>query len=506
MPTPRPGGAISTTGPEAPAVSASSDTVVAPALQGPAVDPGGSAAPGGPGGLARTTVGDAYCRVTVVGGRKRADLALPARAPVYEYASQLAALVELPEDGLLPPAWSLAPVGRRALPLESSLAAAGIVDGEVLHLRDLLAGEADEAVVFDLDEEVTEAAARFGTQPWNRANRAVALMGVAAGWLLAVGVLLTAALPRSQALLPGLLLLGCAVTAGGIAFVARRAAWPVPVALRVLTALVAVPDAAFAAARLAGPNATGSALALDAAIGAAVATLTVLLAVPGIMSTALCFGGVLVVAVTAVLGDLGASLQQVSAFVAAAGLGIGSLVPWAVDRFVAYSMDERRLGEADSDTIARLVLTAQRLQTTVNWIVGALLAGCVTVLAGSGEDYALGLAGAVSLALILRADGYQLCADALPAVLVGSAGLLALAFELPGVLGAGRSTGPVVVTAVGLLLMAAVVWKAARGDRTEPARPGWHAVAESLLSTIAVPLAVGVFGVYTHLVSMGHGM
>ena len=447
-----------------------------------------------------------YCRVTVVGGRKQTDLALPARAPIYEYASQLAALVELPEDGLLPPAWSLAPVGRRALPLESSLAAAGVVDGEVLHLRDLLAGEADEAVVLDLDEEVTEAAARFGTQPWNRANRAVALMGVAAGWLLAVGVLLTVALPRSQDLLPGLLLLACAVTAGGIAFAARRAAWPVPVGLRLLTALVTVPDAAFAAARLAGPDAPGGTLALDAAGGAGLATLAVLLAVPGIMSTALCLGAVLCVGVTAVLGDLGASLQEIAALVAAACLGIGSLTPWGVGRFVAYSMDERRLGEADSDTIAGLVLTSRRLQTTVHWILGALLAGCVVVLGRSDDGYALGLAGAASLALLLRADGYPLVADALPAVLAGSAGLFGLAFELPGILGATWWTGPLVVTAVGLLLMAATVWKAARGDRREPGRPRWHSLLDGLLSTATVPLAVGVFGVYTHMVTMGHGM
>ena len=442
----------------------------------------------------------------MVGERKRVDVALPAGAPLYEYSSSLARLCELPEDELLPPAWSLAPVGRRPLALETSLAAAGIVDGAVLHLRDLLAGEADTAVVLDLDEEVTEAAARLAAWPWDRARRSLALLTLAALWLLAVPVLLAATLPRASVLASGLPAILCALLAAGLAFAARRGDWPVPPRLRVLTSLVAVPDAALAAARIAGPQVPAAHTALDAALGALLGSVAVLLAAPGLAAVALSLSLVFGLAVTSVLGVLGAAPVECAALVAATALGIGSFAPWTVGRFVAYSMDERRLGEADSDTIAGLVLQSRQLLTAVRSVIALLLGVSSVLLAGSGDPYGLGLAGAVALALFVRTSAFRLFVEALPALAAGSAGVLTIAYELPARLAAPAWAGPAAVSFLGLGLGLVTVWSMTRGDRREPRRPGWHALTDSLFSTASVPLAVGVFGVYAHMVAMGHGM
>jgi hypothetical protein len=128
--------------------------------------------------------GDTHCRVTVVGGSRRVELALPARAPLAEFVSSLAPLCGEPESEALPPGWSLAPVGQRPLPLSASLAGAGVVDGAVLYLRDVLEGEADEPLVLDVQEAVVEADARLVTLRWDggRGTRAVVALGLAALW------------------------------------------------------------------------------------------------------------------------------------------------------------------------------------------------------------------------------------------------------------------------------------------------------------------------------------
>jgi CO dehydrogenase nickel-insertion accessory protein CooC1 len=70
--------------------------------------------------------------VTVAGPRGRRDLSLPADAPVAELLPVLARLLG---DGTAPEGWTLTPTGGRPLPAGSSLAAAGILNGALLHLE-----------------------------------------------------------------------------------------------------------------------------------------------------------------------------------------------------------------------------------------------------------------------------------------------------------------------------------------------------------------------------------
>src|SRR5262245_62067260 len=115
---------------------------------------------------------DEYCRITVVGDRRQVDLAVPAGAPITDYVDDLARLVSQEENDLMPPAWSLATGLAGAFPPERSLSELGIADGQVLYLRDLLAGELDEPVVLDVAEQVAQASGQFLDRPWTPVARA----------------------------------------------------------------------------------------------------------------------------------------------------------------------------------------------------------------------------------------------------------------------------------------------------------------------------------------------
>src|SRR5689334_1952200 len=113
-------------------------------------------------------------RVTVVGARKKVDLAIPSDAPIVEYSDRLARLCEQEESDELPPVWSLARVGAGPMPVTSSLADEGVTDGTVLYLRDVVAGEEDEPVVHSVWELVTgdgpdERGSRWDVRSWARA-------------------------------------------------------------------------------------------------------------------------------------------------------------------------------------------------------------------------------------------------------------------------------------------------------------------------------------------------
>ena len=53
------------------------------------------------------TVADQRCRVTVIGTKHQADVAIPAQGPIGEYAHSLAESFDEPETEGLPAAWSL---------------------------------------------------------------------------------------------------------------------------------------------------------------------------------------------------------------------------------------------------------------------------------------------------------------------------------------------------------------------------------------------------------------
>ena len=112
---------------------------------------------------------DGRSRVTVIGARRRVDVALPAGAPIGEYSAGLAGLCGQDSHRALPPAWSLAVAGAAPLPLSASLADSGVVDGQVLYLRDLARHLGEEMTVEDIPELIAGEAESQRRGGWPRA-------------------------------------------------------------------------------------------------------------------------------------------------------------------------------------------------------------------------------------------------------------------------------------------------------------------------------------------------
>jgi len=445
---------------------------------------------------------DRHCRVTVVGGRQRVNLAVPAKAPIYEYVMTIARLCGETDNDSLPAVWSLATTGSAPLPLDSSLDAAGITDGHVLYLRDAAAGEADEPVVLDIDEAVAEASQQFSRWAWTPRARAMTELGLGGAWLtgtlIAVAVL-SGQLPAGGPRLVSAMGVAAGIISGILAAVARQRDWPMPTPLRLGLALSVVPEFAVAGAELTGHSAAPPAIALAAAAGAALGALFALAAAPGTATAGLVAVAAAGLVVAGCLMALHATGIECAATVAVAALGLSSLAPGLAARLVAaFPLGQR----TNAPGVTADVRRAHTLLAVWQSVLCAVEVVVLAWLAGSAQAFALALACCVSLALLLGASRYRQVADVLPGTVAGAAGLLAAILELPTRLGGPWWAGPAACLAVGLVLVAAGSTGLFRaGER--PGWPRWFTPVSAAARIVSVPLLVGVFGVFGHLLAVG---
>src|SRR5260370_5266749 len=207
---------------------------------------------------------DGRSRVTVIGAHRRVDVALPATAPIGEYSAGLASLCGQDSHRALPPAGSLAAAGAAPMPLSASLAESGVVDGQVLYLRDLARDPGADATVEDIPELIAGEAETQRRGGWPRAL-VVITFGLA--WLAAAAGFAFRR-PGAGLITPAvsLIVAGLALLAIGWALAQRRVL--APAALCVLTSLTAVPCLAVAGALL-GQALAGRSFLWVGAIGGA---------------------------------------------------------------------------------------------------------------------------------------------------------------------------------------------------------------------------------------------
>jgi hypothetical protein len=462
---------------------------------------------------------DQRCRVTVVGARKQADVALPARAAIGEYANSLAVLCGQAEMDGLPAAWSLSVAGRPPLPSSASLEGAGITDGQLLYLRDLTEGEYDEPVVLEVDERVASTLDRISGPRWSAGTMASAALVVSAVWLTAAAIfwLVTA---RGSHTLAGSVALGagCALAVG--AWVGRAERLGITRAMRLTLALSVVPcwasagwfiGMASAGGELKDPGALATAL-VGLAGGAMAGALAALTAAPGIATTTLSVLAVGAGAAAWLFVGLGTGRQEIAAVVAVAAYGLIVLSPTIASHMTAVWQELSR--EEDTELA---VIWAYWLTLSCTAIACASLA-VTLALAGSARDpYDIALALVLSCALLLRAAGCKLLAEAVPIVAAGLTGLFAVAMEAPRYLGQPAWVSAAAVSALGLAAlvmgMALTFGHAAKhpaGTSRETTAPGSAGrgtaavrVALTLCWVAALPLAAGTFGLFGHMVSMG---
>jgi type VII secretion integral membrane protein EccD len=447
-------------------------------------------------------VDDERCRITVVGMRRRIDLAVPTRAPIAEYVSDLSRLCGQETDETFPAAWSLAPAGGRPFPPNMSLLEAQVVDGATLYLRDVVEGEADGPLVTDLEEIVEETAEQWDR--WNSRHRAMTVIGVALGAFLAALTVMVIGAPDAP-------LTGLAAIASGFGLallggLASRRGWPIPAPLRIAVAISACPALALAGYAVPVVRDGAGPTVLAVAAGAAVGALAAVLALPH--ETTLIVGLLAVAALpVAVLVDvLRADLVESAAMAGVVSLVLLSTAPSSAARLVTLVPARPSTG-APSDPAAEIAATmsrGRRVLITLALVSSLVSAACLLVLGGSENLFAVALALCLSLALLAQAGQSIVPVAVMPAIAAGAVGLVVVVIEAPvHLLHMTAATLMLIACGLAAVVLCVGFGMAALPTDASDQRPSWVATVGLSLSVLSAPLAVGVFGVFQHLAHIG---
>lgn len=424
-------------------------------------------------------------RVTLVGPHRRADLVLPSDEPIGMLLPEIVAMIGS-GPAVAPRAYQLSMLDGRVLEPAVSMRRAGVTDGTLIRV-DPVTEAAPAPIVHDVSDEVADdLAGRPGR--WNAAARrwtatatvvaasalAAALAApylnpvalVAAGAVLLIAGTTVAVLGSPQ---PGVaVLLGGAAMASTVApwvtsdWSGRGALWALGAGFTVLAAGLATGN------HRAGSFGAGSVVAL--------------------------LGGWIAMAVAALPAERAAAVMAV---VSVAALGL--LPRLAMMASGLTRLDDR---QADEEPVTRLA-AASAVDSAHHGLALACVATAVSgavagwLLAAAGTGWTVTLACLVALALLLRLRAYPLTAEV--AVLVGAAlvvvaGLVHRWVQAEPELWWAGSAVAGAVAAVGLVVL---------GYQPRP-----HILArarqladrlEGLVVVALVPVAVGVFGVYSRL-------
>ncbi|MFM9378564.1 type VII secretion integral membrane protein EccD [Gordonia sp. VNK21] len=463
-------------------------------------------------------------RLSVLGGSRQLDIALPAQLPLAVMLPDVLGHLRIPPP---PPdqyrEWTLARIGGAPLPPESTLAAAQVCDGEVLVLRENLP-TAPGAIVDDVVDGLaaqTEADAPSWSQ---RAARST-------GYAVTVGAALVAAVAAASAGVPATTaVLGAAVAvvlAGAAAVGSRTGAENGSVAVLAGCAAMAAALAGSAAPVQDSPAArllcaggcaltaavithrcTGVAHALHAAIvtaGALAATagagmLLTAAPVPAAAITAAAALTVVLLAGRLAVAAARLPLPPVPATSTAAPPDGPGAVTVAVDGLDAVPQNDDRVAAIAAVALVDLDVLRSRARLAAGYLTGIVVASAVTaatallVASGaasrppSGWDQRI-FAAAVAVSLLVRAHSH---ADRSQSAALIGAGCAAALFTA-----AGTSSPIVLAAAAGVLAVAAFAVGTTAGDHAFS--PLQRRIAElggyAVLVAVA-PLLLWLLGVY----------
>lgn len=436
------------------------------------------------------------CRLTVVGEGRRADLSVPASVPLADLVAELADLVLGRSPDALPAPLVLARPTGPALSLDRSLEELGIVDGEVLVLREATEAS-DVPVVDDLAEAVGEALQRrAGRWSPDQRRRLVPLAGAlvaALGGLALIGPL-SGALGAPPALALALALLA----AGAVLERLRDREWA-----GAALALASLPWFAAGAAALFEAAAPGRAATVaGAGVGVLIGSGPAIFAAPRLVAPVAGLGVAAVaagVAGGAMLAGFGAvEVAAVLAVVLVAGLYVLPAVAMRASGLV-HVPDRATVSE-----VAEVVEQGRQLLPAL--LAGTAVAATVaaTVLAWAGAGAAPFLAAAVAGCLLLRARSLDFTGEV---VAVGGSGLAAsvivgaaVGARVPGL---GAAAIPLVAVLAGLGLAVAVL---AGGSVRSPGWRRFLSRAELAGAIALIPLCLAVVGFFAVVADLGQSL
>lgn len=424
-------------------------------------------------------------RVTLVGPHRRADLVLPSDEPVGMLLPEIVAMIGS-GPAVAPRAYQLSMLDGRVLEPVATLRGAGVTDGTLIRVHPVT--EAPPApIVHDVSDEIAD----------DLADRPGRWRGVARRWTATATVVAAAALAASLAaphLNPVVLVsAGAVLLAAGTAVAVLGNPRPgVAVLLGgAATALVAVP---WVTSDWAGRGALWALGAGFTVLATGLATGNNRAGLFGAGSVVVLLAGWIAMAVG---GLPAARTAAIMAVVSVAALGL--LPRLAMMASGLTRLDDR---QADEEAVTR-VAAESAVDAAHRGLALACIATAVSgavagwLLAAGGTGWTFTLACLVALALLLRLRAYPLTVEVaclVAAALVVAAGLVHRWVEAePGLWWAGTAVAGAVAAAALVVL------------GYEP-RPHTRARARQLadrlegLAVVAlVPVAVGVFGVYSRL-------
>lgn len=424
-------------------------------------------------------------RVTLAGPRHRIDLVLPSEEPVGVLLPELVAMVGYAPTGD-PRAYQVSLVDGRVLEPSASLRGAGVQDGTLLRL-DPLTDAPPAAIVHDVSDEVADDLSRrrgrwgAGSRRWTAtaavAGAATVAAVLAAGALraelvVAVGAVVLVVATVAAALgarVAGvaLVLAGAAIGLVGLGFWA--VAWPVHAALWTLTIGVA-------------------GLSLGIATGRPRA---------GVLGAATLLG---LLGLWALLFALGLSVGRASAVMAVVTVGLLGLLPrLAMTASGLTTLDDRRSNDESVTRVAALSTVDAAHRGLALASVAAAASGALAgwLLAQAGSVWTVTMACLVGVALLLRFRAFPLTAEVVSMVagaLVVVAGLIEYWVRVAPQLWWAGVVCALVVAAAGLVVLGYDAPPHVRARARQIADR-----AEGVAVVALVPVAVGVFDVYTKL-------
>lgn len=442
------------------------------------------------------------CHVTIVGPRRKADLALPADIPLPNVLpGLLRALGEVGGDSAAAPGWTLQRLGGTPFDLGQSLGALGVLDGEILYLRPREA--IMPVALYDDVADVVATGVRDGRGVWSaKHTRVVGASG-------ASGLLVLGALGLALSGMPGLTI---TIVAGLLALLLVVTGTLLSRAVGDSMAGALIGHAALPYGFVAGLFAPGgvgfgaphllAALACTALV-AAVGGALISDGVPGFLGTAVAAtaGGICAAAVMV----WSAPPAGVAALAVAVLLAFSPLVPTLSFKLAKVPLpampttaeelrsDNQRL---DAPAIQERTRVAQRYATGMIAAIG--LSVLVTqVLLVLDRDWVTALmTGSLSLTVIMRARVFRGLGQRLWLIGTGLAGFAMLALSL---VGQGGIVGSLSV-AIGVLWLALMTVGIGLWLATGKPSPFWGRAADILDVALVVqlfPLALGVLEVYS---------
>jgi type VII secretion integral membrane protein EccD len=374
-----------------------------------------------------TTPTTVFSRVTVVAPQTRIDVALPADVAVADLLPMLLEMARerSPDGGTRHGGWCLAKLGDEAMDPSRTLAAAGVVDGDMLQLR--RRSESPPPPLFDDVVDAIAVSSPDSYRPWTP-RTARALGHVAGGAaLLTAAVALFLAGPGLAPAITGGAGAVVAIALGGV--IARVfgdggtgvlvAAGGLPMAF--VAGLYAVPGD-----RLDRPN-----LLLACVLVLVVAAAAILVLGTGVTTFVAAASAAALGAGAALVGTLVAHpAAGIAAGTASVTLAVLSALPWLTIRLARLPLPQvpgsaedlkEDTGFPDYASIERRAGLAHEYMTGMIVGCGVVTAISAVVLAWSGRMSAIILAVVVTLVMLLRARTY---ANGTQAIALLAAGML----------------------------------------------------------------------------------